>query len=266
MFESSRLQSNDPALNFRVSMNISRLLVRLMARLCAIWLRVRFGSEYMSVPAGQLFRLIFLTGGFGVLVLLLVIGGISSSGNTFWFGVFMAASFARYLGHRIASLIRRKRGTQDMRENERQFSGVSLLHRLLPVLSETSVKRYVEPLLVLAVGYGISQVEPLLGGWLVIGGVCLFFDEQLEKAEQDRIERRWREMLSWQAQMSGAELRPRATVAAPEKRSEPAVPVPMPDPYAALSPSMRAWLGRERQTSSEQEKDEEQLTYESDLV
>lgn len=71
---------------------------------------------------------------------------------------------------RVDGLLRGRRGAQQ----HTFYSGWPRLMGTSTKICELTFKRFVEPALALAFGFALRQVDPPLGTYLMIGGVCLF--------------------------------------------------------------------------------------------
>jgi len=59
------------------------------------------------------------------------------------------------------------------------YNGRPRLADLQPTWNESFIKRIIEPIFVISVGYGISRVNVPLGSYVAVAGFCLFFMESL---------------------------------------------------------------------------------------
>jgi hypothetical protein len=84
--------------------------------------------------------------------------------------IFMEAYFAMLVIARMGVICNWFRGTQP----HSYYSGTPHLCRLLPKLSENTVKKFVEPGVLLLVGLIVSDVSEPFGKYLMFAGICLF--------------------------------------------------------------------------------------------
>ncbi|MFO0946444.1 MAG: hypothetical protein U1D30_10920 [Planctomycetota bacterium] len=57
--------------------------------------------------------------------------------------------------------------------NHSKYSGRSLLERFFPRVSETTIKKVIEPIFLICAGLVIAFIYPPLGFYLVIAGICV---------------------------------------------------------------------------------------------
>lgn len=117
---------------------------------------------------------------------------------------FLGAYVVMCLVTRVDGLLRRSRGMQQ----HSFYSGWPRLMGQKCRIDEVAFKRFVEPVFALLAGYGLRQIDPPLGTYLMIGGVCMFLTvsagQTVERAravdmndaviEQEWIAERFREM------------------------------------------------------------------------
>ena len=140
-------------------------LIYAWAMSAKVFIRTGMGSE-MPGFAGAL-----------AIPLLLTFGAINFSFNQkplLWFtGAFLVACLVQ----RITMVVRRWRGHRD---TPSFYDGYPLVCRLVPRLDEAFAKRFVEPILVTAIGWTVqAHSNQPLGNYLFFAGLSLFLTSNL---------------------------------------------------------------------------------------
>ncbi|MGD9689529.1 MAG: hypothetical protein AB7K52_07020 [Phycisphaerales bacterium] len=138
-----------------------------------VMLRRRFGSRFFEGSRTA-----------APLALLPIFAGIWSEvpGNAGWLFLLWALYIVRCIAHRIgvvaAAWRARRRGYRPIPCHSR-YNGEPLLRRVLPRLSEASIKRFVEPALMLGVGLPAMLVAPAAGWYLVWTALGMKLESEL---------------------------------------------------------------------------------------
>jgi hypothetical protein len=123
-----------------------------------VLLHRRFGERYLAVR------------GPAVIPLVLVYGACWEGRDIVPLLCFLAAYLVMCARARVDTLARRKRGEL----GHSMYSGVPRLMKPFPRWRESVVKRFAEPLLVLAAGCVTCAIDEPLGLYLILGSFCVF--------------------------------------------------------------------------------------------
>lgn len=151
--------------------NLVGAVVEAMAFTMALFLHRKFGSRYIGRNAAM-----------GILVIL-VFAAVMPMPGAWTMILFLVAYFKAWIYARAGVLYRRFK----RQENEHtRYSGWPYLMTVLPGWTELTVKRFIEPLLVVVVGVVLWFFVPGLGLYLVMAGVSLFISVELAEAYDRR--------------------------------------------------------------------------------
>lgn len=183
MYQGHSENNSHPPQDYKETMNQMECIIRAIAFTPEMFLRYRMGARYISAHLTNIFGMIFLTGGLGILAALLFFGGFTHGANPAPLILFFVSFFALVILRRIGAAIRGMRRNHSARpniEDNSRFVGKSYLEKLLPLKREM-VQRYLEPTLTGLLGLGIAKLNPPLGAWLILSGICLAIVEQMDK-------------------------------------------------------------------------------------
>lgn len=145
-------------------------VARTFALMVEVFFRHNFGQRYFSLM-GVYGKLAFYA------LLLVLAFKASEQLDTLPLGAFFLASLTASLWHLFVIWRRSYRGERW----HSRYSGTSWLASILP-MSECTIKRWVEPLVVIMAGVMLASFNQALGGWLVFAGTCLGVTEALAEA------------------------------------------------------------------------------------
>ncbi|MCE9592333.1 MAG: hypothetical protein K8S99_17650 [Planctomycetes bacterium] len=178
---------------WRSGMSCIVFFARSLAVSVEVFLRRGFGERYIGLQAAVAMPIILFFG---------VFFPEDDPGPMLWF---LLAYLVMCVRARIDGFRRRRRG--ELRSHS-FYNGWPRLARVNPKFTESQVKRKTEPLLVLAVGYLVWQLNRPLGMYLILSAAALFLvavlTERYERAramdmndaviEQHRLAERFREL------------------------------------------------------------------------
>lgn len=149
---------NGPSQNSPVdALNIVLLFLRAWATSLEVFLHRDFGARYLGLQAAMV-------------IVLIPLYCTACAGEDIrpMFGL-LAAYFAMCVVNRLSSLGR----NAQVAANHSFYTGYPRLMRVLPWLSEMTVKKFAEPLLVFVAGVFVCAVSPALGVYLILGAFAL---------------------------------------------------------------------------------------------
>lgn len=165
-------QQQEPQSDFvdqaRATVNILIFMMRTLAASVVVFLRRNFGEQYLGGPAAAVLIAVplFVTAwpGHDVRPLL-------------WFlPVYLYAC----LLHRVVIVRRKRRGVV----LHRYYGGDSLLRRFFPRMSESTMRRGMEPLVAMIAGLLLMPVSEPLGSYIMLAGSGLFISENVNDTMQ----------------------------------------------------------------------------------
>lgn len=154
--------------SFRVGMMITELVMGFFSQTVEVFLRHDFGERYFSFLGifGS-----FVT--YGILLFLGLTAAQTQGG--FFLGAFFLISFVMCLVHHWQIYQRNQKGIAW----HSRYAGTPWLLEALPQASPYVVKRWIEPVLVIGLGFFFSIIEAPLGAWLIFAGLSLAAREQI---------------------------------------------------------------------------------------
>lgn len=152
----------------RAATNIFLFAARTLGASVVVFLRRNFGERYLGAPGAAVLIAVplFITAwpGFDVRPLI-------------WFlGVYFYACVV----HRIVIVRRKRRGVV----LHSYYGGDSLLRRFFPRMSESTIRRGLEPLVAMIVGLLLMPLNEPLGHYVLLAGCSLFFSESVNDGMQ----------------------------------------------------------------------------------
>lgn len=163
-------QQHNPWVAVPLGIRLALLVVRGFAVTMEVFLRRDFGLRYIG-PQGLMAFLI------------VPLFALAHKGEVVWpvwffFGCFTVQVFVARIGSlqhcSIGHLV------------HANYSGRPLVQRFVPRLGEMTIKCLVEPVLTAAVGAAVFQLNHPLGGFIVIGALCLFVSAQVIHGYEER--------------------------------------------------------------------------------
>lgn len=148
--------------------NIVALLLESLAFITVVFLRRGFGDKFVDLQAG-------------VALLLLIFYGFFFPGHDLTLvHLYLSAFILMCVRHRF----RKKAGLSE----HSRYSGTPRLMRVFPRVSESTIKRWYEPGVVMAVGFVASFVDDPFAGIFIWSGIGILFNEaSAEMAMKQRI-------------------------------------------------------------------------------
>jgi hypothetical protein len=147
------------------------LILRSIAVTVEVFLHRSFGSRYIG------------TQGFVGVLVILFFGAFVGVPGTGGLMVFLAAYLFACLVARV-QIDRRKRRGFDPQHS--RYTGWPYLMSIFPRCSELTVKRFIEPVLVVIVAAAVMNAAPALGLYLLMAGGVLFIMVNHDEAEERR--------------------------------------------------------------------------------
>jgi len=157
--------------NGNAGINVLISLAQGMAFTVEVFLHRRFGSRFIGRQAAM-----------GLLMILLFVALTPMPGA--WAMVLFLLAYAKTWLYARAGVIWRRINKQEYEHT--RYSGGPLLMAIVPGWTELTVKRFVEPLLVVLVGGVTWLLVPAMGIYLVMAGVSLFITVNLAEAYERR--------------------------------------------------------------------------------
>jgi hypothetical protein len=143
---------------------IAKWLMRLLSASVEVFLRSNFGRRYVHMlPCAFLFC---------------VFCASLAPFPRHLTGVFLLGLFALIIYHYIHVFLRRLRSAAEPHSSSTGDSWI-ILQRF--GLTQTTVQRYIEPVLCWLVGLHVAMLDPFLGFWLEISAIALFIKGQTKR-------------------------------------------------------------------------------------
>jgi len=133
------------------------LAFRTFAVLPEVFLRHRFGREYLGLQAAL------------AVVLILVWATQFPGPDAFALGVFLCVYLFTCGAHRVGAVLREARG----QASHSRYTGRPRVLWFLPRWSEIAIKQWIEPPLVIAAGAGLMYLSVPLGSLIVLSAIGL---------------------------------------------------------------------------------------------
>lgn len=137
--------------------NVAMFLVRAWATSIEVFIRADFGTRYLGLQAAAVFLLVP------------TYCGIKRTADAGMMSLYLVNYLVLCCLHRQTIRRRTRRGVFF----HSYYDGTPMLWKLFPWCSEVPFKRYVEPVLVMAIGVLLIPVSEPCGLYLLIGGVCM---------------------------------------------------------------------------------------------
>lgn len=152
-----------------------KYIIRTWATAVEVFVRRDFGSEYLGNQAASVILLIP--------VYIVFSEGFDPRPMLGYLGIYLFLCFC----HRINVFRRTRRGEY----GHRFYNGASIFQRWLPMFSESTMKRVIEPIIVFGIAAAMMPYFPTVGLFLIGGAFC---SSVLMLEWQIRIDRRARDM------------------------------------------------------------------------
>lgn len=155
--------------NYQIAMRVIPTLLRTLGLTVAVFTRFHFGRSYIAAHTNALFGAVMMTGGAGVMLLMMVFSGLFNQPDSgLPLGAFLGAALLLSMLHRGVAFTRAWLKAPE----PAMFPGKAWLALVLPIDSRW-VYVLIEPGIAFAIGFGLSRLNWPLGLWVMTASAML---------------------------------------------------------------------------------------------